>query len=383
MFLMNLTIETEFCNLRCQYCWLTNGNETTIRTNNQLITRVKEYNSVFTSTSSIKEVTKTIEKILEAGEAYILKISGGEIFLLPEVLEVVKKFTDKYKKIQILTNGTLLKNSELKKLEPSKFAFQISLDGYTPIANKFRFGNKSHLLTDKILTSIKILRELEFNVEINCVITPKNIGQLPDYVRFMSQEIPNVTIFPFPVRFSCPEFQLIEKQEIIEQLIQNHFLFRNTLPPKGYLIALQEMLQNGKQVKCYLPLVTLSSDDLGDIGVCPCGNLGSRGNILESTIDCFEVNVNDKKVQNIQNWHYSKCRDCFTHFDVINLFFEGKIKEEELALCGIFKDETVLNALVKEKHKFLKNIKKHENMAQFTVTMHYNHMNLHYKKGGF
>jgi hypothetical protein len=144
------------------------------------------------------------------------------------------------------------------------------------------------------------------------------------------------------------------EQQAIDKLIQNHLKFRNTLPPKAYLVALQEMLQNGKQVKCYLPLITLSSDNLGDIGVCPCGKLGFRGNILENTIASFEVNFTDEKVQNIQNWEYSKCRECFTHFDVINLFFEGKIQEDELAFCGIFQDQTVLNALVKQKEQIFK-----------------------------
>jgi sulfatase maturation enzyme AslB (radical SAM superfamily) len=356
MFLMNLTIETELCNLRCKYCWLTNGNEITIRSKSQLITRVE--GESLTKTSSIDKINDQIENILKAGQAQVLKISGGEIFMLPEVLETVKKFTDKYKKIQILTNATLLHKFSCQDMEPSKFAFQVSLDGYTPIANQLRFGKNSRFLTEKILESIKILRHLEFNVEINCVITPQNIDELPDYVEFISEEIPNVTIFPFPVRFTRPEFQLIGEQQAIDKLIQNHFKFRNTLPPKGYLIALQEMLQHGKQIKCYLPLVTLSSDDLGDIGVCPCGNLGVRGNIMENTIDYFKVNLDDEKVQNIQKWQYSKCRDCFTHFDVINLFLEGKIQEEELALCGIFQDENILNALVKQKDQIFKKCQK-------------------------
>jgi MoaA/NifB/PqqE/SkfB family radical SAM enzyme len=354
MFLMNLTIETELCNLRCKYCWLTIGNETTTRTQNRLITRViNKESTVITSDSLVTEVAHQVEKVLEAGEAKILKVSGGEIFLLPEVLESVQKFSKKYEKIQILTNATKIDEDLLKKLDPTKFAFQVSLDGYTETANYARFGGKSYELTQRVLTSVRNLFQLGFNVEINAVITPQNINELPSYAKFMQHEFPYITIFPFPVRFSEAEFQLTGSQEVIEQLIEDCSDFKGTLPPQGYLTALHEMMKYGKQIKCYLPLLTLSSDELGNVSVCPCGNLGSRGNILDGLIGDIQLTLGDQNVKDILNWKHSKCRECFTHFDVINLFLAGKVDEDDLSYCGIFQDANILKAIVRYKEKIL------------------------------
>jgi hypothetical protein len=93
----------------------------------------------------------------------------------------------------------------------------------------------------------------------------------------------------------------------------------------------------------------MSLSDDGDVALCPCGDLGSRGNLFTGAE--AELAPEDPRARDVAAFRHSKCRTCYTHFDVVNLFLAGAIPVVELVGCGIFRDPDVLAALVAERDR--------------------------------
>lgn len=182
LFMFYLEVQELLCNLRCRYCWLTNDSAQTVRRNDALVTlpNVRGDKRPL-ATEGINDLYERVQQILINNQlstrAPILKIAGGEILLLPEVIEAIREVDHLFRKIQILTNGTLFKKYNIDQGNPEKYLFQVSLDGHTQDMNRERrFSDRNF---QQIFDSLKELRRRGFNVEINTVLTDANIAQLP------------------------------------------------------------------------------------------------------------------------------------------------------------------------------------------------------------
>lgn len=343
MFLHVLDIESGLCNLRCAYCFLTLGGiEETIRKGEGLFS-LKSGKKEISKDYSISYLLNNVGKILDKVDASVLVILGGEIFLLPEVLDLLTVKAVNYDKIRIITNGLLIQKFNLSKLDSDKFCFQVSLDGSTIEANHFRFSSRKCL--DIILKNVRNLYEYGFTVEINCVLSSANIDQFESFALYTKRQFPGVTIYPFPVRFFLPEYSLNSQSvEIIRKILGNSEI-SDVLPPKPYIEQMIKAIVGRKTLKCYLPFLAISGSEDGIINLCPCAILKEHGNILAKNAELIELSLNDPDVKDVLNFKHEACQHCFTHFDIINLFIEGKIDEAEMSGIGIFKDVKVLKAL--------------------------------------
>ncbi|EKD65622.1 MAG: hypothetical protein ACD_50C00031G0001 [uncultured bacterium] len=89
------------------------------------------------------------------------------------------------------------------------------------------------------------------------------------------------------------------------------------------------------------------ADDKGDIVTCPCSSLKERGNSLDSDVAAIDPNSDD--FGKITRQDYPQCRTCYTHFDIMSLFVDGKISAEELSQVGMFQDVEILTYMEKLK----------------------------------
>jgi uncharacterized Fe-S cluster-containing radical SAM superfamily protein len=351
VFQFNLTIATELCNLRCKYCWLTSGDEFLQRQNDHVVVQKKGVGRV--DSYAVGDVVIGVAKILEQCNASVLKISGGEVYLIPEVLEVIFAHASKFDKIQILTNGTLIDLHKIQQLNPDVFCFQVSLDGHTARANKLRFGRGDHL-TKRVMDAIALLDSEQFNIEVNSVVTSCNIDQLPAFMRSMHARFPCVTVFPFPVRFRDGQFGVAADSGVFDHLLEMSHTLRGTVPPAAYIQELRQTIASNKQTPCLLPVLTLNSDEDGNLNLCPCGQIATRGNLFHRPVGSLALSLSDPVVQDVISWRHDKCKHCFTHFDVINLFMRDRITADEMALCGMFREQRVLNSLIRFKRHLLR-----------------------------
>lgn len=134
---------TNFCNLRCYHC----------------------YQNDFTHTQEIPftEITKIIDRIVqELRDYYIgINVTGGEPLLRVDIYEILKYLDkkDNIKTINIITNGLLLNDKAMEKLNELKKIkeLKISLEGGDTKANDRIRGRGTF---NRVINSIKSIRTI-------------------------------------------------------------------------------------------------------------------------------------------------------------------------------------------------------------------------------
>lgn len=158
---------TEACNLRCSFCYA----------------NAKQSNN---SDSQKNELSLSEIGILAAEGKELgadrVNLSGGEVFLRRDWIDIFKIFDSLDYSIEFSSNGTLINReiaSELGKY--SNVGFLISLDG----------DREKHELIrgvpgcfDKTVKAIQILQEMQVPCQINTVINKINYSSVPFLTRF-------------------------------------------------------------------------------------------------------------------------------------------------------------------------------------------------------
>lgn len=166
----------EVCNLRCKHC----------------------YQKTYTKSMSFQEI-KQILKILYQAKVFEITLTGGEVFLHPRALEIIKLCCEKYSfATNIVTNATLINSEMIEKLAnfDNKPYFLISLEGPKKINDKIR-GRGVFNKVDKVINQLK---KDGFYIEISCTVHNQNIKYYQNLVKFAkSKDIPcNFNLFkPF------------------------------------------------------------------------------------------------------------------------------------------------------------------------------------------
>lgn len=151
---------TQECNLTCQYCY----------------NHWRRENSVLKKTN-FRETVHTLKKLFRSVDFDHITFTGGEPFLAEGLAEIVLMCRLKGKSVNIISNGTIAQKSDyeiLGKLGVSLFEFPLLADNpddhdsLTNHANSF----------NRVIESIKTVRDLNSEVCVVFVITRQNINRL-------------------------------------------------------------------------------------------------------------------------------------------------------------------------------------------------------------
>lgn len=147
---------TADCNLRCKHCYYS-GEPTLYNSQNDI---------------SKEDIFGLIDFLVYDLNILNLTLTGGEPFLRKDFTDIVSHAKMKNIPLVIQTNGTILTESDVKKLSkmlyPKTDIIHISLEG----ANKEAHDNIRGTGTfDKAIKSIKLLRKYNLPVQINSTIT--------------------------------------------------------------------------------------------------------------------------------------------------------------------------------------------------------------------
>lgn len=151
---------TNVCNLRCKHCY-----------------NIKYLESC-NKDLSFDEVKIIIDKALLAG-CTDFGISGGEPFMREDILDVLN-YVKGYP-VHILSNGLLISDEIIEKLNDHLIEYRISLDGIK--SHNLIRGVDSKLVIDRL----KALVEAENVVTVNTMITNYNLNELSDMYELMKQ----------------------------------------------------------------------------------------------------------------------------------------------------------------------------------------------------
>ncbi len=183
-------IETTFlCNLSCEYCIIFKNNVTSKITN-----------------MSLEVINKLISQFnQEVNKNGTLYLFGAEPLLNWNVIKYAVENCLGRK--VIFTNGLLLSENKIKLFKENEVTIMISLDGYKPEHNVYRFKNKSKELLKDILKKIELLKRNNCNFILCSLVNKYNIEDLYSITSYFFN---NLAIENYS--FSYPHYTLVNSE---------------------------------------------------------------------------------------------------------------------------------------------------------------------------
>ncbi|MFO3693554.1 radical SAM protein [Staphylococcus felis] len=156
---------THKCNLKCEHCYL-------------------ESSPFIQDTLSLEEFKKIATTMYENG-ILTCEITGGEVFVHPNAKEILEFALNKFKKVGILTNGTLLKQDILDLLikYKKKIVVGISLDSICAEKHDSFRGKKSAF--HQTCRTINKLSENGLFVRVGMSIYEDNMWEIDDMAKLV------------------------------------------------------------------------------------------------------------------------------------------------------------------------------------------------------
>lgn len=329
----DFVVAEDKCNMRCEYC-LTQTSK--INKGGSKLCGGDMFSdcSYYEGTEFYKRLDTIQEKILEQLDVAILKISGGEILLLPGIQAYILKQAELYRGVQVLTNGVLLNREILKGYkEAGNICLQISLDSNKLEGNSYR--TKSQKVLDRILSNIELAYKIGVPVEINCVLTDRNASCLCDFLDYLKRYKGGVVVYPFPVRGAQKDSFYMKNEQIadIERVIQRYDEYADILAPKAYMTYLLDFLRYGKRsIPCSLPYMAMGSFEDGAVTPCPNYWFTIWGSVLEDGSDALSRVGKDRLYKSLtrRRTFIPECKSCYTPWDSFNLYMEGILSYQDL-----------------------------------------------------
>ena len=334
----DLVIEAHRCNFHCQYCLVAEA-PSEFRTDRQELLPKQENPQLlaYEEGSALKRMLDPVlEHYRQVFDAPILKISGGEAFLIAGLDALVARSMNVYESVQILTNGSLFSESTLRRLALlNGVHLQISLDGHRYEMNQLRVASPQHHAC--LLRNLDEAVHAGLPVEIFCVVHRYNAAALAEFADFLLQRFDGaVGLTPFPVRGAVGmRFVPDAGQDIgLVRLMEEFDRYGQILPAKAYLLAMHEIVfkRQPRQLGCVIPRIMLQSFHDGRVTPCPYSwleEIGSLANDPDRLAAIFGKTAG-YRVRGMNPPRASFCRSCVTDSYPLSLFFAHQITLHEL-----------------------------------------------------
>lgn len=295
---------THRCNLRCSIC-----------DNSCICQNDKELNL-----SEIEELSCFLK---QKGIGFI-SLSGGEPFVRTDIIDIVKIFSEKGIKTQILSNTINITDNQIKQLIEIKNFYGLSLSLHSlSEATSLKFYNDKNLFK-KILENINTISKLvkKNKILLNTVISPLNIDEIYDIAKFAKNN--NLKISFLPTEHNNNEFLKFKKTDFAKINDLYDFLILEN-KKHNYIFNSSQFLEMSKKHQkginfaqyCHAGKLYISINPDGNIA--PCHKYHTH----------IRKNFNDTFITN------NKCSDCMrpcwieisNFFTNKNSFFE-RIKKQ-------------------------------------------------------
>lgn len=280
---------TDFCNLKCKYCFIEGG----------MCQDYKRQNMT-------KEVMKAaIDKYIQILKRSKLKANpsivfyGGEPLANWEIIEYGLKYLEECKQNGlinhdidkvIITNGTLITDEIAAMLKKYDVLVSLSLDGIKEVHdyNRIDYDNKGSF--DRTIRGLNLLRKHGVEPSISCVMSPFAIKHVDETIDFLLKDLKikglgfnHVSIIP-KLNYYDPKYEeefadsILHVQDIIQEKYDDVYERRM-----------------GHKINCFVDKLLLRADCTGcgeqisvspdgEIGICQ-GYMGTRKTFNNSVFD--------------------------------------------------------------------------------------------------
>lgn len=300
---MHATVEvTDRCNLKCKHCYVSATNK-----NNKML--------------SYSNFEKIVEDLTNN---YVINIelTGGELFVNPEIYEILKLSYEKFEIVGILTNGTILEDRSLQLIKQNKerTIINISIDSVdAKTHDSFRGVEGSY---EKTCQTAQKLKEAKVKFRIASSIFEQNMWEV-DKLADLSIELgAEMFAFNFVENFGRGQELHGDIQKNINGTEYSTYI-SNILIKYRDLITIENLDSLNTHNNCGAGTSSIVIDAEGYIKPCVLSSLWlEMGNLLEDSFsnimkrDIFEQILNFKSPSKENGCpqeckDYYICRGCF------------------------------------------------------------------------
>ncbi len=277
-----------------------------------------------------------------------IDITGGEIFLRKDLLDITKSIKNNMKNLVLLhypTNGFLTERitettEKISSLDFNNLVITVSLDGKKDIHNEIK-GNKNSF-GNAIETYKELKKNKHIKVYIGCTLSPFNINhfenffeELKDYIPDLKYSDIHLNIYHYSENLYSNDPMYFDKQKIIH-------LIDDFIKKKGFTlvnpISLLEYTYM-KNIKSYLSSnrspfgcksgqISCFIDPIGNVYPCTGYNV-IMGNLREYNYDLLKILKSENSVLLNKKIRNGKCPHCWTPCEAYqnilsNLFIREK-----------------------------------------------------------
>ena len=216
---------SDVCNLSCKYCY------------------ASPFSGIVIDTARLYEILEELINLKVFG----IVLAGGEPFMHPDIYEIIEYCLDRNVQLGILSNGTLLDQQSVKRLDGmvnnKRFILQVSLDSVNPETN-----DKTRGCGLKIIENIKELAKTSITMQMATVVTKYNLKNAHEVIE---------KFYPAIKRYHFLNVQRTEKSlKHMDLLLSNEEAknfwiglkeFSNKFPDDLFLPSLRIMLRAAKE----------------------------------------------------------------------------------------------------------------------------------------
>ncbi len=275
--------------------------------------------------SNIKEIDfediKRIIDILVQENPKLLVFTGGEPLVRKDIFDILDYCKSVYRgSIQLMTNGTLINEENVKKIVSCVDDIDISIDGIDEKSCSLIRGKG---VFEKVISSVRLLKKFDFNRISLSMVQVKSTEALVEKFYELNRELgtrPMIRAFADIGRGKKNKDLFRSDDEDVQALNS----FENNNFEK---VRLNKFFYKLKTCTCGAGKREIMINEFGDVYPCVLLNLDKYKicNILDlknmSELN-EKLNHNCTSLNNIQPDNYKRCKDCN-----VNLFCWGCIEE--------------------------------------------------------
>lgn len=201
---------TNLCNLKCVHCFHQCD---------------KEHHSL-----DFSLIVKLINSLVNMG-TMVLTLSGGEILVRPDLLEIIEYASLKNLCVRLYTNATLIKEDHIRQFVKNRIDIvEISMYGHTPELHDSITRESGSF--EKSLYAIQLLQRYGLRIKVKCILTSINIMYKKDIEEYWNNKdltiifdpymLPALTGDDMPLKYSInqEEINSFEENSIKKKYIE-------------------------------------------------------------------------------------------------------------------------------------------------------------------
>jgi radical SAM protein with 4Fe4S-binding SPASM domain len=156
---------TERCNLRCTHCYQTGEHEAELG-----LSGIRE------AASEVSDMIKSWAEEYDLAFSPSFNVTGGEPLLRSDLFEILHVFKEQRFEVCLLTNGTLIRREEAKRLAGLVDGVQISIEGPERIHDTIRGRNTFR----EAIKGVESLLAQSIAVQLHVTLSAFNVDHLQD-----------------------------------------------------------------------------------------------------------------------------------------------------------------------------------------------------------